>query len=193
MGFFELQNSSLPTIPWKQYTQGTQLDENILWTIRTAVFKGDDLNLPRSIGKNAQSSIAFAEKMLKEIADNGIVIYYPYFIADKSGTLNIFNDYSIIEAVTADLWNLVTFSDRNITLRISIDNTIDFYNGDISFLTNDELRDLVINIPKTKSLFRDYLTEGKSILLEWSFAYNCDVNQNRIGEKYLVFYEARTV
>ena len=39
----------------------------------------------------------------------------------------------------------------------------------------------------------DDLLEGKSALLEWSFAVSCDVNKNPAGDEYLVFYEARTV
>ena len=44
-----------------------------------------------------------------------------------------------------------------------------------------------------RKIFRDELTEGKSILFEWSFARDCDLNKVPIGNEYLVFYEARTV
>nr|DAZ26061.1 MAG TPA: hypothetical protein [Caudoviricetes sp.] len=29
--------------------------------------------------------------------------------------------------------------------------------------------------------------------MEWSYAYDCDKNKNKTGQKYLVFYEAGTV
>ena len=48
----------------------------------------------------------------------GITIYYPYFIANKSGNLNVFSDKIVIEAVKDDLWNLVTYSDRDVTVII---------------------------------------------------------------------------
>ncbi|ROR23407.1 hypothetical protein EDD66_11414 [Mobilisporobacter senegalensis] len=191
MGFFELQQSNIPTIPWKEFKHGTKLDDSILWTIRTAVLKGDDLNLPRSVGEDAQTSMIFAEKMVNELSDNGIVVYYPYFVAEKSGTLNVYNDNIVIEAVKNDLWNLVTYSDRDVTIRINDRETN--YDGNVSFLAQEELNEILKQIPKIRHMFRDYLTEGKSILLEWSFAFNCDRKKNSVGKKYLVFYEARTV
>lgn len=191
MGFFELQSSDIPTIPWEEYKHGVKLDESILWTIRTAVLKGDDLNLPRSVGEDAQTSMIFAEEMVNELSDKGMVIYYPYFVAEKSGTLNVYNDDIVIEAVKQDLWNLVTYSDRDVTIRINNKTTI--YDGDANFLAEKELNEILKQVPKIKFMFRDYLIEGKSILLEWSYAYNCNRERKPIGEKYLVFYEARTV
>ena len=43
MGFLELKEMSLPSIPWKQYTGNEKLDEKYLWTIRSAVYRGEDL------------------------------------------------------------------------------------------------------------------------------------------------------
>ncbi|MDF2842035.1 MAG: hypothetical protein K0R00_461 [Herbinix sp.] len=191
LGFFELQRSGIPTIPWKEFRENSFLDNSVLWTIRTAVLKGNDLNLPRMVGENSNNAYSFAKKMLIEFRDKGMVIYYPYFIAIKSGTLNVYNDKIIIEAVKDDLWNLVTYSDREVTIRIVDDNFI--VDGNKEFLTQKEIKELMDQIPKIKSVFRDYLIEGKSILLEWSFAYNCDIKKEPIGNKYLVFYEARTV
>jgi len=36
-------------------------------------------------------------------------------------------------------------------------------------------------------------SEKEKSLLEWSYAYKCDRQKNRMGDRYLVFYEARTV
>lgn len=191
MGFYELQSLNIPTVPWKEYKHGTKLDDTLLWTIRTAVLKGNDLNLPRLVGKDAATSMEFAEKMIEELSDNGIVIYYPYFFAQKSGTLNVYDDKIVIEAVKDDLWNLVTYSDRDVTIRIE-DEKIAF-DGDVEFLTDEELNEILRQVPKIKPVFRDYLTEGKSILLEWSFAFHCNKGKNPFGKKYLVFYEVRTV
>lgn len=191
MGFLELKKMRLPAIPWRQYTGKEMLDSNFLWTIRSAVYRGDDFNLPRSVGKNAVESMKFANNLLKEIDNNGIVIYYPYFIAKKSGTLEVRNDSVIIEAVKDDLWNLVTFSDREVT--IISDNDSNKIIGNSKFLTSDEQQKLYKHVPEIRKLFRDDLLEGHSALLEWSFAYSCDVNKKPIGDEYLVFYEARTV
>jgi hypothetical protein len=191
MGFFELRSSSLPVVPWEEYNKNTLLDENLLWTIRSAVFHGDDLNLPRLIGCNSHEAKIFADKTLDDLDDNGIVIYYPFFIAEKSGTMNVYKDKVVIEAVKDDLWNLVTYSERDVTVFIS-EQGIE-YDGNEAFLTSIEMNELCNYVPKLRHMFRDFFMEGKSVLVEWSFAYNSDINKNKTGDKYLVFYEARTV
>lgn len=191
MGFFELQNMSLPSIPWREYTGREHLQDELLWTIRSAVFHGDDLNLPRLIGANSKEAKEFADQLLEKLAGEGMVIFYPYFIANKSGTLEVRQEKVVIEAVKADLWNMVTLSDRNVTIQYSDDNEI--INGDSSFLLGDEKKCLLENVKEIKRKFRDELLEGKSILLEWSLAQNCDKNKEPVGDEYLIFYEARTV
>lgn len=191
LGFYELKDSSLPTIPWKEYDESVTFDNDILWTIRTAVYRGNDLNLPRAVGVDAKEAEKFASDLYRKIRDSGIVVYYPYFIAEKSGTLNVFQDKVIIEAVKEDLWNLVTYSDREVTIFLQ-NNNIE-YDGNRYFISDEEINELFLNAKRVKQMFRDELIEGKSILLEWSYAYKCDINKNKIGDCYLVFYEARTV
>lgn len=191
MGFFELQSMNLPSIPWKEYTGQEKLEEDILWTIRSAVFKGDDLNLPRLVGANSKEAKDFANKLLVSLSGKGIVIFYPYFIANKSGTLEVRQNKVIIEAVKNDLWNMVTLSSRDVT--IQIENSIEAIDGDGKFLEGREKEELLSTVKEIKKSFREDLLEGQSILLEWSFAQNCDINKNPIGKEYLVFYEARTV
>lgn len=191
MGFYELKSMNLPSIPWKEYTGKEDLANNKLWTIRSAVFKGDDLNLPRMVGEIGEKAKEFADSLLRRLQDNGIVIYYPYFVANKSGTLNIFLNSVVIEAVKDDLWNLVTYSDRDVTIRI--DGSVEQIDGNKEFLTEDEKKEILRHVPEIRRLFRDELIEGKSILLEWSFAQDSSADKEPVGEEYLVFYEARTV
>ena len=191
MGFYELKSMNLPSIPWKEYTGKEDLANNKLWTIRSAVFKGDDLNLPRMVGEIGEKAKEFADSLLRRLQDNGIVIYYPYFVANKSGTLNIFLNSVVIEAVKDDLWNLVTYSDRDVT--ICIDGSVEQIDGNKEFLTEDEKKEILRHVPEIRRLFRDELIEGKSILLEWSFAQDSSADKEPVGEEYLVFYEARTV
>ena len=192
MGFLELKEMKLPSVPWKQYTGEEKFEDRYLWTVRSAVYRGNDLNLPRSVGESSKVSKKFADRLLKEMSGNGIVIYYPYFIANKSGTLEVRNDKVIIEAVKDDLWNLVTYSDREVTIIIDKDNNKSII-GNTSFINNEEFDNLNKHIPEIRKLFRDDLLQGKSALLEWSFAQSCDANKEPIGEEYLVFYEARTI
>lgn len=192
MGFLELKEMRLPSIPWKQYTGQEEFSDNYLWTIRSAVYRGNDLNLPRSVGENAEKSKEFADCLLRKINDNGIVIYYPYFVARKSGTLEVRRDSIIIEAVKEDLWNLVTYSDREVTI-IRKDDGIETFSGNDKFLTAKELAQIYKYVPEIKKLFRDDLLQGHSALLEWSFAQSCNTEKIPTGDEYLVFYEARTV
>ena len=191
MGFYELKAMGLPAVDWKEYSGQESLDSSMLWTIRCAVYKGNDLNLPRLVGAESHKAIEFADSLKKKIGDNGIVIFYPYFIAVKSGTLNVFLDKIVIEAVKEDLWNLVTFSKRDVTIIIR-DKDNEYY-GNAEFLSEEELQKILKNVPEIRRCFKDELTCGSSIMLEWSFAYNCDIHRNKAGEQYLVFYEARTV
>lgn len=192
MGFLELKEMSLPSIPWKQYTGNEKLDDRYLWTIRSAVYRGDDLNLPRSVGENAENSMKFADSLLKKMGNNGMVIYYPYFVAKKSGTIEVSRNRIVIEAVKEDLWNLVTYSDHEVTI-IYHDNEESECMGNKDFLNDNEKKQLLKYVPEVKKIFKDDLLEGRSALLEWSFAFSCDNEKKPCGEEYLVFYEARTV
>ena len=192
MGFLESKDMKLPSVPWNQYTGKENFEDSYLWTVRSAVYRGNDLNLPRSIGESSKVSKKFADQLLKEMNNNGIVIYYPYFIANKSGTLEVRSDKVIIEAVKDDLWNLVTYSEREVTIITDIDGNKSII-GNANFISNEELDSLSKHIPEIRKLFRNDLLQGKAALLEWSFAQSCNASKEPIGEKYLVFYEARTV
>lgn len=73
------------------------------------------------------------------------------------------------------------------------DNQEPEYMGNKNFLKTNEKEQLLKYVPEIRKLFKDDLLEGKSALLEWSFAVSCDVNKNPAGDEYLVFYEARTI
>lgn len=192
LGFYELRDLSLPTIPWKEYVPGTELSNEFLWTIRSAVNRGDDLNLPRLIGKPADEATIFANMLYKEMKDKGMVIYYPFFVAKKSGTLNVCMDKIIIEAVKEDLWNLVTNQNLDVSLIYDRnDKLISFY-GNKEFMDNSEIEKLLVCAKRIYCTYRDKLLEGKTLLLEWSFAFSCNRNKEPVGEPYLVFYEIRT-
>ena len=191
MGFLELKESSLPTVPLQIYKGDEMFDSGYLWTVRTAVYKGNDLNLPRKVGVSAAEAEEFACKIRKELGDNGMVFFYPYFIAKKSGTLEVRWEEEIIEAVNADLWNLVTYSDREVTYRFRGDQMD--VDGERDFLTAAEIQEIREAGSKVRRMFRDDLLEGKSILLEWSYAVNTNAEREELGGEYLVFYEVRSV
>ena len=61
------------------------------------------------------------------------------------------------------------------------------------FLTEDEEKKLLKHVPEIRKLFRNDLLQGKSALLEWSYAMSCNAQKEPVGKEYLVFYEARTI
>lgn len=189
MGFYELRELNIPTVPWKRFAVDVNLDDNLLWTIRVALNKGMDINLPRVVGVRAAEAKEKGMLLLDRYQDNGMVIYYPYFIAEKSGVVEINKDYIIIEAVDKDLWNLVTEGKKDVTIKIQ--NGQKVYDGSIEFLKESEIQEIQKNIRIVKMQFREALSEGKSVFMEWSYAYNTDISGLAIGEHYLVFYELR--
>jgi len=191
MGFFELKDSGLPSVPWKIFDERVKMSKDYLWTVRTAVDKGEDTNLPRIVGENSDEAYLGAMRLYEYYKNIGMIVYYPYFIADKSGVLDVNNERIIIEAVEKDLWNFVTNGNKNVTIILEKDKKI--YDGDTRFLSDDEIDLLIKNVNIIKHKYRDSISEGYSIIAEWSFAYNTDINKEPIGDKYLVFYELRSI
>ncbi|BCJ95361.1 hypothetical protein acsn021_29300 [Anaerocolumna cellulosilytica] len=190
-GFYALKESDLPTVRWFPYEKGMKLDKGILWTVRSAVTKGSDLHLPRKVGVTADEAANFAEELIEKLDREDLVLCYPYFIARKSGVLDIRGNRIVIEAVKDDLWNLVTYNKRNVTVLFE-EGDIRF-DGDEKFLTQEELLELIDYCVNIKKKWSNLLLNGKSLLLEWSFGMDSDLEHNGIGEPYLLFYELRTV
>lgn len=195
LGFYQLKAINIPTVPWKQFTTETELDEGLLWSVRVAVLDSNDLNLPRLIGARSEEACLKGRELLDRFSDRGLVIYYPYFIAEKSGVLEISSCRTVIEAVDKDLWNLVTHGRRDVTIVIASagKSEIAQYHGDPDFLSPEEMSEIKRYAAVIKGRFRGDLSEGRSVLAEWSFAYNTDIDKKPIGGRYLVFYELRTV
>lgn len=189
LGFYELPKTGLPCIQWKKFDPNIKLDSSLLWTVRTAILVGNDLNLPRKVGATADEAYKFGMQQLERMQGRGLVVVYPYFIAEKSGTLEINTHRITIEAVYKDLWNLVTDNDKDVTVCITENATI--WDGNSDFFQKDELEELLRQSAKVRGKFRNVLAQGNSILLEWSFAYNTNKKGDKLGEKYLVFYEIR--
>lgn len=189
-GFYELNKLQIPTVPWIEYTPETQFDDTLLWTVRVAVFVGDDFDLPRAVGVPSEMAKIKAEEFYRHYKENGMVIYYPFFIAEKSGVVEIRQESFIIEAVNKDLWNLTTEGRRDET--VIIKSSVERH-GTIGFVTEEELNEISNEIKKVKSKFREPLIEGKSVFLEWSYAKNVKKYTDEISPNYLVFYECKVL
>lgn len=187
LGFYELKKTGLPTVKWEEFTRTTQLTSDKLWTIRCGVYQGDDTSLPRSIGKCAEVSQNFALSLLSKLQDSGVVIYYPFFKALKSGTILISNNDLIIEAVNDDLRNLTDGKNPDY-----INKNNEIIKGK-NFLTKQEFNLLQESIEIAKRYFNSMLLDTRTIYLEWSFAQNVNSIGDLIGSTYLVFYEAKAI
>jgi hypothetical protein len=214
IGFYELKSINLPSVPWRKFTVDTVLDGDLLWTVRVALEDGNDLNLPRAVGVSADEAVKKGISFLGQYGENGMVIYYPYFIAEKSGVLDMNSRRTVIEAVEKDLWNLVTYGKKNVSIIIPVEKTGGIQKrfagdacymdaksytrgmeviGEDAFLSQEEIEELVKSASIIRGRFRDELNEGRAILAEWSYAYNTGVRHVPIGPRYLVFYELRGI
>lgn len=190
-GFYELKWIGIPSVPWKIFTGKERLDPFLLWTIRVAVEHGDDINLPRAVGVNAEDAQKKGKEYLQKFGDNGLVIYYPYFIAEKSGIIEVKENYIIIESVKEDLWNLTTKGGRDVTLIVER-RTKDIKSyGDKKFLTPKEIQELLRHAARVRVKYKDYIFDRSSVMVEWSYAFNTNTNHKPVGDKYIVFYECR--
>jgi len=190
-GFYELKRAGIPSVPWKKYDAGVALDDSMLWTIRSAVVSGPDLNLPRKVGVTAAEAKDFADHLTREMKAYDLIVYYPFFVAEKSGVMEVTHTKTVVEAVKDDLWNLVTLNNKNVTIVVSGAEVS--YVGDEHFVNKSELTELLKYASMVKRRFRTILMEGKSVFLEWSYAYISDIDKLPVGNKKLIFYEIRSV
>lgn len=192
-GFYHLQSLGVPAVPWQIFSDNELLDPSLLWTIRVAVERGDDMNLPRAVGVNAETAYKKARELLNQFQNRGIVVYYPYFIAVKSGNLEVGQNSIVIEAVKDDLWNLTTNGGREVTAIIDWRTRDTVIHGDKDLLEQNEINQLINYSGKVRARLKDYISHNCSALLEWSYAVNCNADNQPIGDPYLVFYECRTI
>lgn len=190
-GLYELQKLNIPAINWKRFTDDTKLDDQRLWTIRTAVYEGNDLDLPKLFGADAQTAEKFARRISKKIGNNGIVIYYPYLVAQKSGNLQISGNSIVIEAIKGDLTPLLRGNAVDVTYIYS--KTGRKIVGDEDFLSEKEINSLLFYAGYLTQLYRYVLAEESCLQLEFSFASECDLKKEAIGAPELIFFEIRTV
>ena len=190
-GMYELRKLNIPSVDWKLFQEDTVLSENRLWTIRTAVFQGADLHLPRLFGQNARDSMEFARKCLNEMNGRGIVIYYPYLHAVKSGVIQFGLSNTCLEVVSGDIKNLLDGGDPEASYYRKNTGWISERNADL--YNREELEELFRYAEYCRRYFRNVLLESREIQMEFSYAYDVDTDHRKAGETRLVFFEVRGV
>lgn len=212
LGFYELKSSGLPHPNFKIYdnTDNINCDKPILYTVRTAVYRGGDISLPRAVGVDGPTAKAKAVEILRQLGDNAQIYVAPYFIATKSGTMLIGPDTLIVEACWEDLWNLVdhhkidgyydgwyheTKKDAEVLMpgeavtptRMS-SNAIE---GNI--LTTELVEDLKKYVERLRRIYRNELLCNNLIYLEWSCACESSLDKVPLSEPELVFFELKII
>ena len=205
-GFYELRRLGLPTVPWQEATPETEFDEDSRWTVRTALLdpSQNDQSLPRIINATKRDAETFVRANwhrygMSALGDKiGMFIFYPFFHADRSGTLLVDDEDVYIEAVEGDLWNLVDKGkvDYKVGCGVGMAQSYDFK----SLLRNDFPAEAIESFQKAIEVathrFRGNIQEGDAVLFEWSLARRTDGAGDPVGdpdEAGLIFYEVRTV
>jgi hypothetical protein len=191
-GFYELRKMDIPAVSWRPFTGTETLDANLLWTVRVAVCRGNDFNLPRAVGVSAEEAMGKGKELLVKLAPEDLVVYYPYFMALKSGIIEIQDNQTIIEAVDKDLWNLTTLGHKDLTIIKNRQTGEISTFGNPAFLNDSETAELMYYADKVRAILRRYLFNNSSVLLEWHYAGHTDIKREPIGDPYLVFTECKS-
>lgn len=186
-GMYELKRNHLPTVDWKLFQEKTVLSETCAWTIRTAVFKGQDLYLPKLFGKSGQEAMIFGRRCLQEMKDKGIVFYYPYLEAKKSGVLQFDVSSIQLECVEGDLGRLLNGSTPDAAYYWERKFLKEYGKEMLSAKEQDELLEWVFYCRRR---YREIMKLGEKMQLEFSYVRdgNKENQQNR-----LIFFEMRTL
>lgn len=186
-GMYELKKSYLPAVDWNLFQEATVLSDACSWTIRTAVFKGHDLHLPKLFGKNGQEAMAFGNKCLHEMKDKGIVFYYPYLTAEKSGVLQ-FDIHSIqLECVDGDLSRLLDGSSPDASYYWEGTDLKEHGKKILSVKEKSELLEWVFYC---RQRYRYIMSLEEKMQLEFSYVRDKDSEHQ---PSRLVFFEMRTI
>lgn len=186
-GMYELKRNHLPTIDWKLFQEETVLSNTCSWTIRTAVFRGQDLHLPKLFGKNGQEATTFGRRCLREMKDKGIVFYYPYMEAEKSGVLQFDVNSIQLECVRGDLGRLLNGSTPDAAYYWEGETLRE--NGK-KILSDREREELLEWVLYCRQRYRHIMDLGEKMQLEFSYArYKGEECQ----QSRLVFFEMRTI
>lgn len=185
----------LPTVEWKQYFPSTELDNELLWTIKIESKNTVDkpqkkkkdpiqkfissipmLNERRQttyIGIDADSAQKIGNKFCKKLGTGEIVLYYPYYTVVKSGIIDINAERTVIEASKGSIQNLIKEN--------NVDITMIFKDDDLEIVGDDKFFDLKESIELVdccksikKSCARD-IDSGKNLQFYWSFVYKTNV------------------
>ncbi len=187
-GLLEIDALGLPAIKWMDYQEGMKLNENCLWTIRTANNGNRDMYLPHKIGISADEAYVFAKKC-KKYYDH--VFASEFFYAKISGSLMIDLSGAVIEWVEGNSTELTRHGKVNETIRIFFDSNNDSVKTILSNSVFEKLKEYARVVAYKE---KEYLFDNKLIIMEWSII---DSNKTHSYYSYkegeLIFYDMRII
>lgn len=181
----------LPTIPWKPCQTTKMLDDSILWTVKNEPFYKEEGKICGCIGVTAKEAMNYILSEYKNIEKRRILIYYPYYTAVKSGTIDLSYDRLVIEAVEGKI--------ENLKKKHRVDETMIFYDDDIEifgeehFLTNSETLSLIDYTKALRKRCSHEIEFGKNILFYWSIVQETRRNMIPKEEQTLLFHQIKVL
>jgi hypothetical protein len=186
-GLMLLKQCRLPTISWNVFTYDTTLCDSYRWTLRAVRDSGNDFGLPIFLDISSKEAIDIGRRLLDQYSSNKyILLVYPYFTSEKSGTVKVEIGSIVVEAVKGNCSDLTRYSKLDISLIYK--DTRDVVYGDITFFTDEELVTIERYASRLRRQFFRMVLDGFIVVLEWSFA----TYKNTDKEKFL-FQELRVI
>ncbi len=186
-----LDHLELPTIPWKQCQTTMLLDDSILWTVKNEPFYGENGYIYGKIGVTAREAMEYITTQYQSLPKRRMLLYYPYYTASKSGTIDMNYDRIAIEAVEGKIENLKKKNRVDETLLFQ-DEDLEIF-GEEKFLTRQETLEIIDYGSMLKKKFAGDLEYGRNILFYWSYVEETLRNMIPKGNPSLVFHQIKVL
>ena len=154
-------------------------------------FIKDDGKIYGRIGVTSKEAMTYIKSQYKELGRRRMLIYYPYFTAYKSGTIDLSYDRIVIEAVDGKI--------ENLKKKHRVDETIIFREDDIEiygeeeFLTREETLSLIDYGKMLRKRCDNEIEYGKNIIVYWSIVQETKKSMIPRDDKKLLFHQIKVL
>lgn len=181
----------LPTIPWAPCRTTEALDDTILWTVKNEPYSFNDGKIYGRIGVTSNEAMHYIKSQYQDLGNRRMLIYYPYFTAAKSGTIDLSYDRIVIEAVEGKI--------ENLKKKHRVDETIIFREeeieilGDEAFLTKEETLHLIDYAKQLRNRCQNDIAFGRNIIVYWSIVQETRKNMIPRDDQKLLFHQIKVL
>lgn len=190
LGLLELKSLPLPCIEWEAFKTGSHFNEDCLWTVRVANWKGVDISLPCRLGITSKEVTEFASKLSSQY---DLIIVSEYFFAKISGVLLVCFDDFVIEWTYGDSHRLTRHGLVEESMYLHFSNLV----TKKSKLDEAITKKLYQYAHSIRYHYRDDLLSDKAVVLEWSLTDSAESKDSCRSYHYsagqLIFYDFRIV